>query len=59
MPPSQEAPPTTRDGLDSDGESESEASSVYDQDDEDADVLEMLKHLPNIFVLDALSERYW
>lgn len=58
-PPPQEAPPATRDGLDSDGGSESDASSVYDQDDEDADVLEMLKHLPNIFVLDALSERYW
>lgn len=56
--PSQQAPPGTRDGLGGDDESESDAPSCFDQDDEDADVLEMLKHLPNIFVLDALSERY-
>lgn len=37
--------------------SDSEASSGDDKD-EDADVLKMLKHLPNIFVQDALSERY-
>ena len=57
--PSQQDPRATRNGLESDGESESDGSSGCGQDDEDADVLEMLKHLPNIFVQDALSERYW
>lgn len=60
--PSQRAPGAGRDGEEGNTEngaaaSDSEASSD-DDEDEDADVLKMLKHLPNIFIQDALSERY-
>eukprot|EP00904_Undaria_pinnatifida_P003383 jgi/Undpi1/13045/HiC_scaffold_8.g02708.m1 len=59
--PSQRAPGAGRDGEEGNTEngaaaSDSEASSD-DDEDEDVDVLKMLKHLPNIFIQDALSER--